>query len=153
MIQTTGWIHLPKKNNPESVKLESTLSDRAGFLYIAPLIDSIFLLLIFFLFSTNFVLKSGISVKLPQSNSAIPSALQSHIVSVAPGESEDIYFNEEKVDIARLEELLKTSTERSTRIILLADEKTSYGTVMKVSLLAFRYGYELSFATQEQATP
>ncbi len=135
------------------MKLESTLSDRAGFLYIAPLMDVILLLLIFFLFGSNFVLKSGVSVSLPQSNSSLPSALQSHIISIAPGESEDIYFNEEKVDLARLEEVLKSSTGRSTRIILLADEKTSYGTVMKVSLLAFRYGYELSFATQEQATP
>lgn len=135
------------------MKLESTLTDRAGFLYIAPLMDSIFLLLIFFLFGTNFVLKSGVSVKLPQSNSAIPSALQSHIVFIAPGESEDIYFNEEKVDLIQLEERLRASKERSTQIILLADEKTEYGTVMKVSLLAFRYGYELSFATQEQKSP
>ncbi len=135
------------------MKLESTLSDRAGFLYIGPLIDVVLLLLIFFLFGSNFVLKSGVSVRLPQSNSSLPSALQSHIISIAPGDSEDIYFNEEKVDFVRLEELLKISTKRSTQIILLADEKTSYGTVMKVSLLAFRYGYELSFATQEQATP
>lgn len=135
------------------MKLESTLSDRAGFLYIGPLMDVILLLLIFFLFGSNFVLKSGVSVRLPQSNSSLPSALQSHIISIAPGDSEDIYFNEEKVDLVRLEELLKISTKRSTQIILLADEKTSYGAVMKVSLLAFRYGYELSFATQQQANP
>ena len=132
------------------MKLESTLSDRAGFLYIAPLMDVILLLLIFFLFGSNFVLKSGVSVSLPQSNSSLPSALQSHIISIAPGEAEDIYFNEEKVNLTRLEELLRDSTKRSKQIILLADEKTKYGTVMQVSLLAFRYGYEISFATQER---
>lgn len=135
------------------MKLESTLPDRTGFLYIAPVMDVVLLLLIFFLFGSNFVLKSGVSVKLPLSESSLPSALQSHIITVVPGESEDIYFNEEKVDLVRLEGLLKSSKVRSSHIILLADEKTSYGTVMKISLLAFRYGYEVAFATQEKKMP
>ncbi len=108
------------------------------------------LLLIFFLFGSNFVLKSGVSVALPQSGSELPSALQSHIITIVPGEKEIIYFNEEKVSIEQLEQQLKDGAGRSRQIILLADREVRYGVVMQVSQLGFRFGYEISFATQEE---
>jgi len=133
------------------VKLESTLSGRgAGFLYTAPLLDVVLLLLIFFLFGSNFVLKSGVSIHLPASRSSLPAAPQAHIVTVAPGNPEQLFFNERRVGRAALEDLLEVSQRRSQQVILLGDESVRYGTVMEISDLILQHGYELSFATAER---
>ena len=109
------------------------------------------LLLIFFLFGSNFVLKSGVSVELPSSASALPAAPQAHIITITSGETDQIFFNERQVDLAELKGLLIESRERSDQVILLGDELISYGKVMEVSQLVMSHGYHLSFATREKA--
>tara|TARA_R110000850_G_scaffold9033_30_gene33405 strand:+ start:1792 stop:2196 length:405 start_codon:yes stop_codon:yes gene_type:complete len=134
------------------VKLESTLSDRAGLLYTAPLMDVILLLIIFFLFGSNLVLKSGIEVNLPRSGSALPSAEDAHIITLVPGGSSEFYFNDRRIGLDQLDEVLKEALKRSNQVILLGDEAVDYGTVMEISRLILNQGFELSFATQQESS-
>lgn len=133
------------------MKLESTLSDRAGLLYTGPLVDVILLLLIFFLFGSNFVLKSGVEVELPYSSSVLPSAEDAHIITLIPEDTSEFYFNDERISLSELEEKLDEAISRSNEVILLGDEAVNYGTVMNISQLVLRKGFELSFATQQEA--
>ena len=119
-------------------------------LYTSPLIDVVLLLMIFFLFGSNFVLKSGVDVSLPRSSSALPSAEDAHIVMLIPGKSSEIYFNEERIELAELGEKLDAGAERSQEVSLLGDEAISYGAVMNVSRFILKRGVELSFATQQE---
>ncbi|MCB1091574.1 MAG: biopolymer transporter ExbD [Verrucomicrobiae bacterium] len=136
------------------MKLESTLPNRTAPLYTAPLLDAILLLLIFFLLGSNFILKSGIAVDLPYSDSSLPVGERSHIVTIVPGETTRYFFNETRVTLEELEERLASSIEQSRQVILLADRRVDYGTVMSVSNLVLRHGYELAYATgTESATP
>lgn len=129
------------------MKLESTLSDRAAPLYTAPLLDVILLLLIFFLLGSNFILKSGIAVDLPYSDSSLPVAERSHIVTIVPGETVRYYFNETRVTLDDLDLRLGEATEQIRQVILLADQRVEYGTVMNVSNLVLKHGYDLAYAT------
>ncbi|MEM9283938.1 MAG: biopolymer transporter ExbD, partial [Verrucomicrobiota bacterium] len=131
------------------MKLKSTLSGREGMLYTAPLMDVILLLIIFFLFGSNLVLRSGISVNLPASDSALPSAEDAHIITLIPGESSDFFFNDQRVDLETFPEILEEVRKRSNEVILLGDETVDYGEVMAISRLFLKNGFELSFATQE----
>ncbi|MDF1859593.1 MAG: biopolymer transporter ExbD [Verrucomicrobiales bacterium] len=133
------------------MKLESTLSDRAGLLYTGPLMDVILLLLIFFLFGSNFVLKSGVEVELPRSSSVLPSAEDAHIITLIPEDTSEFYFNDERIDLSELESKLDEALPRSNEVILLGDEAVSYGTIMNISQLVLKKGFELSFATQQKA--
>lgn len=133
------------------MKLESTLPNRVAPLYTAPLLDVILLLLIFFLLSSSFVLKSGIAVELPYSDSSLPVADRSHIVSIVPGETTRYFFNEQPVTLEALEERLATSIKQTRQVILLADRRTDYGTVMEVSALILKHGYDLAHATGAEA--
>jgi biopolymer transport protein ExbD len=136
------------------VKLESTLPNRSAPLYTAPLLDAILLLLIFFLLGSNFILKSGIAVDLPYSDSSLPVAERSHIVTIVPGESVQYYFNESRVTLEELDAALSSATEQTRQVILLADQRVEYGTVMGVSTLVLKYGYDLAYATAtESVTP
>lgn len=47
------------------MKLSRTTSINFGWLYLFPLLNVIFLLILFFLLSSNFVLQPGISVSVP----------------------------------------------------------------------------------------
>ena len=85
------------------MKLQSTLPRRTAPLYTAPLLDALLLLLIFFLLGSNFILKSGVAVDLPFSESSLPAVERSHIVTVVPGEVTRFYFNENRVTLEELD--------------------------------------------------
>ena len=130
------------------MKLESTLTDRAGMLYTAPLMDVILLLIIFFLFGSNLVLKSGVEVKLPTSSSALPSAEDAHIITLIPNEMGEFYFNDERVNLKSLKGRLDQALRRSNQVVILGDEAVSYGSVMGIASLVLDAGFEVSFATK-----
>ncbi len=134
------------------MKLESTLSSRAGgMLYTAPLMDVVLLLIIFFLFGSNLVLKSGVEVKLPSSSSLLPAAEDAHILTLVPNRTGEFYFNDERVDLDTLAARLGEARKRSTQVVVLGDEAVSYGTVMDVARVILAAGFELSFATKMEA--
>lgn len=133
------------------MKLESTLTDRAGMLYTAPLMDVILLLIIFFLFGSNLVLKSGVEVKLPASSSSLPSAEDAHIITLIPNETGEFYFNDERVSLTSLQGKLGDAVKRSNQVVILGDEAVSYGVVMGIARLVLDAGFEVSFATKMEA--
>ena len=133
------------------MKLESTLSDRSGMLYTAPLMDVILLLIIFFLFGSNLVLKSGVEVKLPTSSSSLPSAEDAHIITLIPNETGEFYFNDERVSLTSLQGKLGEAVKRSNQVVILGDEAVSYGVVMGIARLVLDAGFEVSFATKMEA--
>tara|TARA_R110002096_G_scaffold23303_14_gene74276 strand:+ start:3937 stop:4338 length:402 start_codon:yes stop_codon:yes gene_type:complete len=128
------------------------MNDRGGMLYTAPLMDVILLLIIFFLFGSNLVLKSGVGVNLPRSGSALPSAEDAHIITLVPGENSEFYFNDRRIGLEELEDVLEAALKRSNQIILLGDEAVDYGTVMEISRVILKHEFELSFATQQESS-
>jgi biopolymer transport protein ExbD len=129
------------------MKLESTLKEHAGFLFTAPLLDVVLLLLVFFLMSTNFVLRSGVSVSVPQSKSSLPAVAHSHVVTVMAGSSPRLFLNEDEVSFGEVREKL-TAKERAVKhVIIRADELAAFGVVMRISELAKEQAYEVAFAT------
>jgi biopolymer transport protein ExbD len=132
------------------LKLKSTISEKAGFLYLAPFMDTVLLLLVFFILSSNFVVKSGVKVNLPSSNSSLPSERNSHIITIVKGPSPQIYFNESRVDMTQLNARLIAGKVESNQVTILADRDSYYGEVLEVALLALRFRYEVAFGAQPQ---
>ena len=117
-------------------------------LYTAPLVDVILLLIIFFLFGSNLVLKSGVEVNLPSSSSSLPSAEDAHIITLIPTDTAEFYFNDERVDIEKLSGKLEEAIKRSNQVVILGDEAVDYGVVMSIARLVLNNGFEASFATK-----
>ncbi len=130
------------------MKLESTLSDRAGVLYTAPLMDVILLLIIFFLFGSNLVLKSGVEVALPTSSSSLPSAEDAHIITLIPTDTAEFYFNDERVNLSGVAARLEEAIKRSDQVVILGDEAVDYGVIMEIAKLFLNGGFQVSFATK-----
>lgn len=120
-------------------------------LYTAPLMDVVLLLILFFLFGSNLVLKSGVSVRLPASSSTLPAGQDAHLVTMVPNASGEVYFNDERVDLGGLAGRLAEARKRSVQVMVLADEGVPYGRVMAVARLVLDAGFDVSFATKPES--
>jgi biopolymer transport protein ExbD len=99
---------------------------------MAPLIDLIFLLLIFFMVTTSFVKETGIDVQRPTASTAVLKDKGNILIGVDPNGR--IFFEKKQIDIrsvrAHVERCLAENPEGS--IVIVAD-KTSYtGIVVRV---------------------
>ena len=96
------------------MRLESTLRSRRSFLHLASLIDIVFLLLLFFLLSSDAIVRSGIAVRTPsweenEDDNAwalMHPVSSSNVITVSAGSTSQVYLNDRLVD---LEELLDVS--------------------------------------------
>ncbi len=131
------------------MKLESTLRPNSGLLFAAPMLDVIILLLVFFVLSSNFVVKSGVPVDLPVSSSILPPVSGSHIITVLPGNSPRIFFNEREIGFADLETALDEASPQHRHVVIMADRTAAFGVVMRISELVTTRGYDLAYATMQ----
>jgi len=119
---------------------------------IAPLVDVIFLLVIFFAVSTSFLETSGLKLELPTSNSTANREVEDiTVLLAADGKlSMDGEILDESALSGKLRERLG-ATERKL-VILRADTTTSHGEVVKVMDLIRQAGAEgLTVATRATA--
>ncbi len=129
------------------MKLETNLSNRAGMLYVAPLLDVVLLMLVFFLLGSSMVLKSGYAVTVPYSDSSLPSVDRSHVITLAASGASTIFFNEDRVTMEELDKRLAEGVADIRQIILRADRAAPFGAVAEVSNLVLSHGYDLAYAT------
>ena len=97
---------------------------------IAPLIDMVFQLLIFFMLTSSFVMQPGIKVNLPK---AITSEVvnQENIEVVVSAENV-IYLNGKVLTLQELNSLLNQVAKRKQPILIKADKRASLGRVVEI---------------------
>lgn len=105
-------------------------------LNIAPLIDIVFLLLIFFMLSAHFVTQPGIKITLPAAVTAKLHPEEEVIIFIS--EDNKLYLNEEPVALENLVIRLKAKIEefKTKTVIIKADEKINLGLAVKVMDMA-----------------
>ena len=129
------------------MKLESQLPRQSPWLYTVPLLNTILLLLVYFLFSSGFVIQSGVTVNLPQSASRLSGFDRAHIITIAGGESAPVYYDGKKVSLIELDEALDRDRKKDRRAIIHADVGAPFGKVMQVTNAALAKGFEIAHAT------
>jgi len=104
----------------------------AAAINIAPLVDVIFLLVIFFAVSTTFLESSGLKLELPQTRSTAKQELKD--LTVALDADGRLSFEGKIVEPAELKERLKALLVESDDklVVLRADRSTAHGDVVKV---------------------
>lgn len=129
------------------MKLESNLPKQSPWLYTAPLLNTILLLLVYFLFTSDFVVQSGISVEHPESNSRLTGFDRAHIITVAAGADSALYFDGVRISQTELREKLKANREGERRAIIHADKQAPHGRVIEIGNMALDLGYEVAYST------
>jgi biopolymer transport protein ExbD/biopolymer transport protein TolR len=109
----------------------------------------VFLLLIFFMLSTTFIVTPGIKVNLPQS-SAERVTQEKNEVQVVITEDNKVFVEETLVDMQELEQRLaeRAQQDPQTLVIIKADAKSLHGRVVEVMDIAKQSGLNrLAIAT------
>lgn len=99
---------------------------------ISPLIDCIFILLIFFIVTTTFVEETGIEVDKPQAASA--AALEKQSVMIAVTAEGAIVYGGKEIGISGVQPIVRrfVDKESDTPVIIQADEKAPTGVFARV---------------------
>jgi biopolymer transport protein ExbD len=107
---------------------------------IAPLIDIVFLLLIFFMLTSHIEIIPGIDITLPDITERQPDTSTEHMI-VALDREGSYYLNKEKIELKELFRRFKETAQPSkTSLILQADRDVKHGQVVMVMDLAKKAG-------------
>jgi len=117
---------------------------------LTPLIDIVFLLLIYFLLTTNFMVDEGIKVKLPQARAAAPQTEET--ITVYVDQQGRAFLGTEEVSIARLFDRLKEMIggQQNKLVVIRADRAVILNKAVKVMEIAKAAGAgRLCLATEK----
>jgi biopolymer transport protein ExbD len=106
----------------------------------APLVNVVFLLLLFFILNSPLVMQRGIKVVLPPSTMPFVSTFQTLVVTAARDDL--LFFNDQPIGIDKLEQALHGAVQqgRGHELIIKADAHVSHGTVTEIMSAALRAG-------------
>ncbi|MDD5005977.1 MAG: biopolymer transporter ExbD [Candidatus Omnitrophica bacterium] len=116
---------------------------------IAPLIDIVFQLLIFFMLTSSFIMQPGIKVNLPK---AVTSEVmqEKNIVIVVSSENV-IYLNENVFTLEELKSYIAKGKLTSKPILIRADKRASLGRVVEIWDLCREMGIsQVNIATNQE---
>jgi biopolymer transport protein ExbD len=98
---------------------------------VSPLIDMVFILLIFFIVTTVFVEETGVEVDKPQSASAV--ALEKNSILLAVTSQGQIVYGGREIGVAGVRPLVKRLTQAEDMpVIIQGDENSNYGLIVRV---------------------
>jgi biopolymer transport protein ExbD len=111
---------------------------------IAPLVDIVFLLLLFFAISYHFDIASGVQINLPKMSRTISGDNDENRVTLIIDKSAEIYLEGEKIDLKTLGERIQGYVQEQglVKLVLQADKDVSHGTVVEVMDVAKSAGVD-----------
>ncbi len=122
------------------MKLERTSNYSFGWLYLAPLLNVVFLVMFFFLLGSTFVLQPGIAISPPASRFMLGPQVNHAVISITGGAAPAIFFRDQRITLEQLGPLLETAKREARPIIIKADRQTPYDLVMAVTNAALEHG-------------
>ena len=131
-------------------RVKRRTSVEKGQLDIAPLIDVVFLLLIFFMLTSNFVFQPGIKVSIPKLVTSEVISSEHLVITLT---AQDLLFlNDEPITVEVLKDKMKQAARENRSLLLKADSGASLGRVTQIWDLCREVGIpQVNIATNQRA--
>ncbi len=130
------------------MKLESTLDRRPALLHLAPVLDVMALMVVFFLLGSSLIHHSGVGIELPVSSSQLPPLASSHVILITAGDPPLVLFDRGQISYAELLARLEEKPEGSHDVVYFKmDRRLPSGTSMEVVNAALKGGFQVFQAT------
>jgi biopolymer transport protein ExbD len=117
---------------------------------MTPMLDVVFILLIFFIVTASFVKEAGIEVNRPEAATAVKKERANILVAIS--DKGEIWINKRRIDIRAVQaniERLKAENPQGT-VVIQADKKSTTDVLIKVMDSARAAGvYDVSIAADE----
>lgn len=123
---------------------------KRGQLDIAPLIDVVFLLLIFFMLTSSFIFQPGIKINLPKAVTS--EVIQERNLVITINANNVIYLSNRPVTLKQLKVQLQKAVKEDRPLLIKADRESSLGKVVQVWDLCREIGLtQINIATNQPA--
>ena len=117
---------------------------------LTPMLDVVFIMLIFFIVTASFVKEAGIDVNRPEAATAVKKQRASILVAIS--DKGEIWINKRQVDVRAVQaniERLKAENPQGS-VVIQADKKATTDVLIKVMDASRAAGaYDVSIAAQE----
>lgn len=130
-------------------RLKRRTEIKKGAIDMAPLIDVVFQLLIFFMLTSNFVLQPGIRVSLPKAISS--EVIRSENLVVTLSGQDLLFLNDQPTTVQQLVPQIRQAAQDNKTVLLRADTSASLGRVVEIWDLCREYGIpQINIATNQK---
>ena len=132
------------------MRRHSARADEDQSIDLTPILDVVFIMLIFFIVTASFIKETGIEVNRPDALTA--ESKKNASILVAVNANSEIWIDKRRIDVravrSNIERLRAENPEGA--VVIQADEKATAETVIKVMDAAREAGvYDVSLATEE----
>ncbi len=108
------------------------IDDDSSDLELTPMIDVVFILLIFFIVTTSFVRETGIEINRPSATTAQTKAKANILIAIKP--DGDIWIDKHQVDIRAVRATVQRLAAKSPQssVVILSDSEAKTGILVRV---------------------
>jgi len=129
------------------MKLSRTVKFHPALFGLIPIINVLFLVVLFFSVSSRFVVQPGIGVTLPFSSWTLGPQKDPQILTITGGAAPAIFFRDRRWDITDIRSALSAPDLKDHTLIVKADRSTPYALVIRVVDEGLRAGLPVVLAT------
>lgn len=113
---------------------------------IIPLVNVLFLVLVFYTMGSRFILQPGVQIVLPTTSFALGPQRNAQIVSLTAAPVPTIYYRDQKVSMQALLQKLEENPAAERSLIIKADKHAPVGLRDELANEALRRGYSVILA-------
>ncbi len=109
---------------------------------ITPLVDVLFILIIFFVVTSTFIEQPGVKLELPKATTATPEKVEKAVLVIT--RDKHLYFRSQPITLEDLGKVLQKTMAQSVdhSLIINADEHVEHGFVIQVMDIARKNGVQ-----------
>lgn len=133
------------------MKLERNFQINPALVGVVPLINVMFLVLLFFGLGSRFILQSGLAISLPTSTFTLTPAREPQLVSITASPVPSIYHGDQRITLEELGPRLAAIQGKDRSLVIKADRTTSYETLVQVMNIGLEKGFSIVLATSPEA--
>ena len=132
------------------MKLTRTVVFNPALFSVVPLVNVLFLVVVFFALSTRFMTQPGIAVTLPFSAWTLGPQHSPQVLSITAGPTPMVYFRDQKLTAENLPKVHSDKTIKDRTLIIRADRTVPYDVIMRVINKGLQAGFSVVLATSPE---
>jgi biopolymer transport protein ExbD len=129
------------------MKLSRTVKFHPALFGLIPIINVLFLVVLFFSVGSRFVLQPGIAISLPFSSWTLGPQRNPQILTITGGSAPAIFFRDRRWELTEIRTALSSPDLKDHTLIVRADRSTPYALVIRVVNEGLRAGLPVVLAT------
>ena len=133
------------------MKLERNFQINPALVGVVPLINVMFLVLLFFGLGSRFVLQSGLAIELPTSTFTLAPSREPQLVSITASPIPSIYHGDQRINLEELGPRLADVPGKERSLVIKADRTTPYDVLVNVMNIGLKQGFSIVLATAPEA--